>query len=353
MPDDSINAPVFRKDMIVCTPFGEYVNGDQEGVMSKARLRKIAENYKRYRRQVPIYALGDHLEDLDSRAPDGWVEDLAINQRGELVASVKLHGAAAAAVLNDLIRGASIGTVQGKNPDGSAQGEVLQHLLLTNNPFDKSLNIAAARKAGEPVACFFTAIRGERPMADEKPKTEPEASPDPDPEEETTAQLKAKEDEIVRLKAENLELKEKLENATVDEEKHELALRVSKLERKTLAQEVREVVFKMLKEGTIKPAKVDGYAKGGDDGTLSWFKASIFKGDMALLKFAAEHNAPLFKVGQTFRSGAPTDTGEVSLTNEDRELIRRIGLTPEAVQAGMKSANFTEYKDLQPKSKES
>lgn len=351
MPDDAMNPPVFRKDMVVCTPFGEYTNGDQEGVMSRARLRKIADNYKRYRRQVPIYALGDHVEDLDSRVPDGWVEDLSINQRGELVASVKLHGTAAAAVIQDLIRGASIGTVQGKNPDGSAQGEVLQHLLLTNNPFDKSLNIAAARKAGEPVACFFTAIRGDRPMADEKPKPETPETPAADPE-ESTAQLKAKDDEIVRLKAENLELKEKLENATVDEEKHELALRVAKLERKTLAQDVREVVLRMLKEGTIKPAKVDGYAKGGDDGTLSWFKASIFRGDMALLKFAAENNPPLFKVGQSFRSGAPTDNGEKTLTNEDRELIRKLGMSPEAVQAGMKAANFTEYKELQPKGKE-
>lgn len=345
MPAD----PMYRKKMVICTPFGEFVNGDQEGRMTVSRLKKIAENFSKYPRQVPIYALGDHVEDLDSRIPDGWVDGLSINDDGELVADVKLHGSAASLVVGDRIRGASIGTVQGRNPDGSAQGEVLQHLLLTNNPFDKSLNIAARTKAGEIVAQWFSAITRERSMADKSKEVAVEETSTDTDNGEMTAQLTAKEDEIVRLKAENLELKEKLENATIDEEKHELALRVAKLERKTLAQDVREIVLKMLREGTIKPTKVDGYARNGDDGTLSWFKASIFKGDMSLLKFAADNNPPLFKIGQTFKSGAPSDTQEATLTNDDREVIRKLGMTPEAVVAGMKARDFEEFKQLTPK----
>ena len=332
--------PTLRKSMVICTPFGDYENGDQSGTMSKKRLAVLAANFAKYPRQVPIYALGDHVERLDDRLPDGWVEALSINASGALVADVKIQGSAAAWVLDDLIRGASIGTVQGKNPDGSAQGEVLQHLLLTNAPFDKSLNIAAARKGGEPIASHFTALpHTEAKMADEKDARIKEleaaivalkaASPD----EAQGAALKDRDDEIVRLKAEALDLKEKLENATVDEEKHELALRVAKLERQNMAQQVREIVFRMLKEATIKPAKVDGYAKGGDEGTLSWFKASIFKGDVNLLKFAAENNSPLYTPGKTFQSGMPIEQKNVALTSEEKDYISKLGLDPEKVAA--------------------
>jgi hypothetical protein len=153
------------------------------------------------------------------------------------------------------------------------------------------------------------------------------------PDETQIAALKDRDDEIVRLKAEALDLKEKLENATVDEEKHELALRVAKLERQNMAQQVREIVFRMLKEATIKPAKVDGYAKGGDEGTLSWFKASIFKGDVNLLKFAADNNSPLYTPGKTFQSGMPIEQKNVALTSEEKDYISKLGLDPEKVAA--------------------
>lgn len=336
------NAPAVRKKSVVCTPFGEYVNGEYEGVMTASRLKRIAANFTKHGRQVPIYAMGDHVDDLDERIPDGWVEGLEVNDRGELVADMKLIGNAAQLVLEDRLRGASIGTVQGRNPDGSSQGEVLQHLLLTNNPFDKSLNIAAARpRSAEPIAAFFTALPpvGVNDMAEDK---NVDQKPD---EKDASVQLKEKDDEIVRLRAEVLELKDKLDNATVDEEKHELALRVAKLERKTLAQEVRELCFKMLKQGTIKPSRVEGYAKGGDDGTLAWFKASIFKGDLATLKWAAEHNEPIYKLGQTFKAGLPSDN-EVALTADDRALIRKLGMDPDKVVAGMKSGTREEFNDL-------
>ena len=59
MPDDA-----YRKQMVVCTPFGDYENGDQVGTMNRPRLRRIAERYRKYRRQVPIF-IGEHVDDLD------------------------------------------------------------------------------------------------------------------------------------------------------------------------------------------------------------------------------------------------------------------------------------------------
>src|SRR5262245_1829190 len=42
------NGPTYTKSMVVCTPFGEYVNGEQEGIMSKRRLAALAANFEKY-----------------------------------------------------------------------------------------------------------------------------------------------------------------------------------------------------------------------------------------------------------------------------------------------------------------
>ena len=247
----------------------------------------------------------------------------------------------------------------GKDYKGKSIGAVLTHLALTNNPYIKNLpSILAARdQGGEPLIVFTAALSpSEASMADEKKDQEiatlkaeiaklKAAAPD-----DQVTQLKAKDDQIVSLKHEVLELKEKLENATVDEEKHEMALRVAVLERKTEAQEVRELCLRMLKEGTIKPSKVDGYAKGGDEGTISWFKASMFEGDLKLLRKWAEKAEPIVRLGERFQSGAPTGTA-FTLTDEQKTGIRKLGLDPVRVAAMSDTTNLEQWKDL-PRSQE-
>src|SRR6266478_1906355 len=53
------NGPSLVKEMTVCGPMGKFVNGDQKGVMDKARLSGIVSNFKKYPRQVPVFLLGD------------------------------------------------------------------------------------------------------------------------------------------------------------------------------------------------------------------------------------------------------------------------------------------------------
>ena len=158
--------PTFEKRMVVCTPFGLYVNGEDEGEMTPERLRMLVSKNKKFPRQVIVYVGGDHVFDPDERHPDGWITDLEFDETpkpgfpdGALIGNVKVHGEAATQVANDFFRGASIGTINGRNPDESPQGEVLQHVLITNCAFDKRVNIAAARKGGGLVASYFTNLR--------------------------------------------------------------------------------------------------------------------------------------------------------------------------------------------------
>lgn len=344
------NGPVLRKKMAILHPVGKFVNGpDQKGTMTAARIAGIVERFRKHPRQVPIFMLGDHPEDNDERMPVGWVEGLEQDRSGSLIAEVKLHGPGASAVGGDLIRGASVFTVQGRDYDGKAIGEVLKHLLLTNEPFDKLTNIAASHaQGGEKVVCFLTALKKETKMPAEKiePTEEEKKAVETGKEPPEVVALKA---ENVRLQGEILSLTDKLDNATVDEEKHELALRVAKLERKTKAQEVREIVFKMLKEGTIDPSWCHGYAKGGDEGTLSWFKASRFKDNLELLKWAEENNRPMRTMGKTYQSGAPIDAEENAPTQENKDLIRSLGKDPDRVIAAMKAKDSAEFAALTAK----
>jgi hypothetical protein len=363
--------PTLRKSMVVCSPFGEYVNGDQEGVMSRARLRKIADNFTKHPRQVPIYALGDHVSDLDERMPDGWVEGLSVNADGALVADVKIHGIAAAWVLDDQIRGASIGTVQGKNPDGSAQGEVLQHLLLTNNPFDKSLNIAASRKQGGEVAvAFFTALPSKEPnVADQKDqeiarlKDELAAAKAQTADEKTVAKLKEAETllaekirECAELTAANANLREDIEKFKSNPALEAALADIESLKRRNQAAEVRRKVRDGVLSGQFSVGFLGGEAKStydhpSDEGVLAWFKAhDKFKGQVSNLDICL---AVMDRktIGRTYRTGAPAPSTEVTLTADDRQLIRKLGMDPEKVIAGMKSTTRGEFEELTAKEK--
>jgi hypothetical protein len=368
MPDE------LRKKMIVCTPFGEYVNGEDEGEMTPERLRAIAANFSAFRRQVPIFMLGEHQFDLDERLPDGWVEGLEFSD-GALVADVKLHGEAARYVADDRIRGASIGTVHGKNPDGSSQGEVLQHLLLTNNPFDKSLNIAAARKGGEPIACYFTALGGPdmdpkkleelTKLKEENTKAREELSslkdelaalknrkPDERIEAMETA-LKDSQKENEELRAQNTNLLADMEKFDTNPKLEEALVQLKEQGRHIRAEKIRRLVGKGVSEGRFTLAHVGEPSKGwendSNEAVLAWFKTSIFADSVDRLEFAlATFDAK--RHGQKHRSGKPPEgDGPITLTAEDRERIRKLGQDPDVVLAGMKAGDFGHFKELTSK----
>lgn len=357
--------PIMRKRMVICTPFGKFVNGPQKGAMTVKRLQEIAENFKKYPRQVKAYLNGDHPETRSARPADGWYENVEFTYdypgypEGALVGDCKAHGELALWIEGDLVRGASIATVDGKNPDGTPQGEILDHVLISDDAFDKRVNIAAAHaQGGEPIAYHFTALKKEAAMADEKDqeitalkdkvKTLEASTPD--------AALKAKEQEIIDAKAETLRLKEQVEtlqgqlaNASVDKDKEALAIENVNLKHRCFAQDVRAIVNFGLRGGTLKAAWCDGFAGKGPvdyDGTIRWLKASRFYDktspnpeDFAFraLRLQAESGDPLYRVGQSFRTAAAASQGEVTLSQEERERMNRSGIDPDKVIAGMKA----------------
>lgn len=352
------NGPLLLKRMVIAHPFGKFVNGDQEGNMTKRRLAGLVENYKKYPRQVPVKMLGEHEFDNDGFVPVGWVEGLEQDSEGNLVARVKLHGMGAEAVGADLIRGASIGTVNGKDTDGTAIGEVLKHLLLTNEPFDKLVNIAASHEqGGERVVYYATALSSETSMPDkdkskDSPPDKDKQRVNPNAEEPTVADLKAKDDEIVALKAKLIqaeeaieELKEQIATAPQDVEKEELAVKVRQLEMKSEAQEIRELVQSGLQGGRLKPSWCDGFNAGKgaarDKATTDWLKSHPkFQGDIKLLRWAVENSEPMYRIGKTFNTGAPAQ--EKALTADDKALMKKLGLKPETVEAVMKAETTEE-----------
>ncbi len=422
------NYEVLRKKMVICTPFGEYVNGDQEGDMTPAKLRALAENYQKHPRQVFVYALGDHEFDPDKRLPDGWVEGLEYTNsypgypQGALVADVKLHGEGARYVVQDLVRLASIGCVEGFNPDGSPQGEVLQHVLLTNNAFDTTVNIAAARKGGEPVRSFFTALKRKFTMAfhdrvaalmtekemsaeDVAGAMEGEGARDAStvsqiargeieiPPVEVVSSLAGAlgvavdelESELSRggslddhpddkddkkgLKAartlletktrENKRLQAKNANLLADlkrrEENPSLTAALAKLksaDRQIRAGTIRRLVAEGVSDGKFNIAQVgeprEGWNNRSDELVLEWFTSSMFKGSVDRLEFALE-SFDRKQVNQRFRTGSPGDSSEPVLTEGDRTELRKQGIDPAAVIAGMKARNLTEFKELTAK----
>jgi hypothetical protein len=354
-------APVLRKRMVVASPIGKFVNGDHEGQLGRTRLKRLAERFVSHPRQVPIFLaagqadpeMRDHVVDLDSRSPDGWVEAVHIDGAGNLEVDAKLHGEAAKFVLNDLVRGASIGTKNASATDGTPIGEVLHHIILTNQPFIKNLNVAAKDRGG--LMLYFTAFGGkEKNMPDKKDRKELTLI---EVEAKHAKEIKDKDQEVVELKGKILHLNEqietmaaKLENSTADPEKDTLKERVEFLERKSHAQEVRELCLKGLKRGVLKGAWCEGFEGGnkGDEGTLSWFKASRFDGDMTLLKYQVEKAEPFVRLNQNFAAGRPR-TEEIVLSEDDRKYIRKLGIDPDLFPALMKCESVEDFKQITKK----
>jgi FtsZ-binding cell division protein ZapB len=376
MADPVLNQPTLRKWMPLCQAVGDFKNGNQEGVLDLALFKRIIENQKKHPRQIPVYLITgtpdpEHPSDLDLMLADGWVEGLDI--RGDwLYGDVKTHGNAAVAVAGDMVRGASIGTIHGKSYDGKPLGQVLEHVVLTNAPFVKGMNIAASRaKGGEPVAYHFSAL----PEADMADKKDPKDKDDPSPaakakvsndDAPTPFQMKEAQDAITALQAENLTLKEKIDdleislaNSKVDVDKEQLAKENLTMRSEVFGMKVRALVSDGLQRGTLKPAWCDGFAgKHAVDygGTIQWLKASRFYDrnvpnpeDQAfrLLKWAVENNQPLYRTGASFLSGQPVgDTGSVSLTDAQRSGIRELGLDPDRIASMTDATNFTDWKRL-------
>jgi len=353
------NGPSLVKEMIVCGPMGKFVNGDFKGVMDRKLLSGIAERFKKYPRQVPVFMLGDHPEDNDQQRPVGWVEGLRID--GDMLAArVKLHGSGASAVGGDLIRGASIYTVTGKNPDGSAQGEVLKHLLLTNEPFYKDLNIAAARKGGEPVECYFTALEKKEGVMPDDPKdkqistlkdentalkdqiTALKAVPADEKLKAAETLLVEKEKKILGLRAANENLKGDVDKFQKSPALEDAMLRLKAQERQIRAAKIRRLVMSGVAAGQFNLAQVGdpekGYDHKSDEVVLAWFKAGFFGDSIEKLEFALD-TFEKKSAGRKFNSGAPP-TGEVALSAEDREAIRKLGQDPEAVLASMRAGQY-------------
>jgi len=355
--------PTKRINIVVARPIGKFKNGPVEGELSAETIMKIVQNFSRTTK-VPVY-LWDHVQDLDETLPDGWVLGLSVNRDGLLIADTEVMGDAVSYVDRHQVRSASIAwNPSAKDYQGKSIGPLLMHVTLTNNPYIKDLPAIAARDMGGAglLVCFTALTVEEVGMADPKDKKEPIQADkdriDPTQDEPTIAQLKERDDEIVSLKAKLLnaeeaisEMKEKLDARPVDEEKEQQAIRLKHAEFKLDALEIRELVAKGLHTGTLKPSWCSGYSDNGYNGTMSWFKASRFQGDKKLLAWAVENSPVLYKVGRTFQSGAPTDGDAVVLTQEDRELIRKLKMNPEQVMAGMKSSSREEFVSLTEKEK--
>jgi len=365
MPDP-LNSVVVRKRMPICEAVGEYVNGSFEGDLSPERFGQIVANFKKYPRQVPIYLLvGDpdpeHPEDLDAKVPVGWVEGLSTDGRFLYGDPVKLMGDGASFVMGDLVRGASIGTIQGKAYDGTPIGEVLEHVVLTNNPFVKGMNIAASRaKGGEKVACYFTALMEAAMAADPKKKTDPAPTADPAADEitppakeiETLTMLVQEKDKAIR----DLSDKNDLLTEELTERQKNGDLEMALKENRTLklrldATKIRELIALGCDRGQFKRDLVKGY-DGGDDRsdalTLSWFKNSIFEGDMGKLTFALK-TFPKTAMRRSFVSGDPDDGEATNMTAEQTAVAIAAGKDPKILAVTRKARNFTEYKQLKAK----
>jgi len=367
-----IGEPLY-KDMIIAKPIGKFVNGPhQGGVITRERLVEYVEKQKRHPRQIPIYLLGEHPPTNDLRPADGWVEGLSIDDDGNLVASAKLIGQAAEWVREDRIRGASIYTRQGADYLGNSMGDVLRHVLLSDEAFISDLNVSASDATGGVEAVIaFTALTKEADMADKKEPKDPDPSPadkakvsnDDAP---TALKMKEAQDAITALQAEKLVLKERIEdletslaNSKVDVDKETLARENLSMRAEVFGMKVRALVADGLQRGTLKPAWCDGFAgKNAVDyaGTVQWLKASRFydrsvpnpeDAALRLVKWAVENNQPLYKTGVAFISGQPVgDTGAVSLTDAQRATLKDRGMDPDRVANITDETNFADWKRM-------
>ena len=339
-----------RKRMVILKPIGAFENGaDMKGKVTKERIRALVENQKKHPRQIPIFSDkvtgGDHPPSNDMADPTGWVEDLSVNDAGELVADAKLFGQGAADVSGDVYRGASVYTVQGKAYDGSAIGEVLKHLLLTNEGFLKDLNVAASRVQGdEEVVCYFTALTKEAAMAEEPEKKEETAETLSLTERLEAAEvlLAQKDGQIRELTASNANL---LEEVKAYKGHPQLTIALKELDQQkriNRANKIRFITGRMADDRQIEMDALRGwYDHDSDEVVLAGFKASQFKDNLDLLQY---HRDTVKKnPSRTFISGVPIDA-ESGLTSEQKEVAMKAGKDPQLLAATAGAKDFSDYK---------
>lgn len=342
---------ILRKKIMVAKPIGDFVNGPMKGKITSAFLAALVENQKKHPRQIPVYLNGDHPKTNDQRPADGWAEALSMDDEGNLVADVKLLGLAADWVANDRIRGASIYAPEGMDYKGKPLGNILKHILLSDEGFMTDLNVAARRQGvGGATAIYFTALnQKEAAMAEEtnKPQTDP-----PDPE-AIALKVKTLEGIVEDKMRENQELTAANANLLVDVERFrtapgltESANEILALKRQNRANTIRRKVKDGVAEGRFDRAMVgdprSGYDHASDEGVLLWFKTSVFKDSEDKLDFALV-TFPKKTIGRAYPSGAPAEPGEITLTQEDKDRIRSLGHNPDEVVASMKAKDVHEY----------
>ena len=143
------------------------------------------------------------------------------------------------------------------------------------------------------------------------------------------------------------ELSERQKNGDLEmalKENRQLKLRLD-------ATKIRELIGLGCDRGQFKRDLVKGY-DGGDDRsdalTLSWFKNSIFEGEMGKLTFALK-TFPKTAMRRSFVSGDPGDGEASEMTAEDKQAVEAAGKDPVVFAATRKARNFTEYKSLKAK----
>lgn len=340
------------KKMEICRAVGKFDNDENgKGHLTLAYFAMLVANQKRQPRQIPIYNLvgkpdPEHPEDLDQWPPDGWVEDFFV-EGDRLMGKCKVIGEAADMVRQDKVRGASIGTVFAADYDGTPIGSALAHVVLTNKPYIKGMNIAAARsKGGEPVAYHFTALSKEAVMADKDKK--PDAGSPGEGDLELTDQLAAKDvllaqanARIKDLEAANANL---LEDVKAAKEAPDLALankRIRQLERHNLAEKVRRITAAMVRDRQVNMDVVRGwYDHDVDEVVLQGFEGSQFKGEIKLLEY---HRSSVAKnPSRSFAPGVTTDEpGELSAA--DRKAAQEAGKDPKVFEKTRGAVNLTDF----------
>ena len=383
--DQPLNPPTLTKDMVVAHAGKNLKNGKDEFDLTVRSLDRIVANFDALGRQVPVYMGGEHFEDRADRLADGWVNKLR-RDGDDLIAEVKLHGPAAAVVQGDMMRGISIGTVMGKDVHGEDLGEVLDHLLITNQPFFNDLNIAASDKQAECRVTYLTACSKEATsMADpevvdpkdeelkklvdeEKPDEEMEDDEEFPDEEFTLANYKklrrlAKKLRDLQIgltaKNETMAAQLKAKSGLASQDKEKMAVRLKRLEIERDAQSVRELVNDGLSRLTLKGAWTAGY-KGedgdGGQGTLDWLLSSRFADDsnptdteaaFRTLKYQVQSTDPIAKLDTHYAAGVKADS--LTLSQDETDLLRRLGMTPDELKAGLKADSASHHKALTAK----
>lgn len=352
--------PILRKKIPIASAIGKFVNGPMKGELILDVLKTLVENQSKHKRQIPIYLVtgkpnSDHPEDLDERLADGWVEGIEIQGR-DLIADVKLHGDAAVAVTNDQVRGASIGTIAGADYKGNSIGYVLEHVILTNSPFIKGMNIAASdKKGGRKIAWYFTNFKKEAKMADkdEDRKKEPDLASLMERNTALDCLIQEKEKTIRELTESNENLTEELK---VRQENQDLELSLKenrKLQRRVDALRIRELVALGIGRGQFRKDQVAGHEGGdarSDEVTLAWFKNSIFGGDLQKLDFALK-TFPRLEMNRRYVSGAPGEQEHDGYSSEEQERIKKLGKDPLILSKTRGAKNFSDYKRLREEAK--